>query len=653
MRSTMQDHPLLVSDILVHGQAVHGRSEVVTFDGDGYRSASFRTVGERAEQLASALERLGVGLGDRVATFCMNHQEHVEAYMAVPSMGAVLHTLNVRLFPEQLKHVVNDASDKVVILDAVLAPALARVLADCPSVEHLVVVGEGDVSCLGRETIGYEELIAGETPGREWPVLDERDAAAMCYTSGTTGNPKGVVYSHRSMWLHSLAATSSSTLGLSGGDRILVVVPQFHANAWGAPYAGWFAGADLIMPRQFLQAAPLARILADQRPTVAMGVPTIWNDLLRYAEVEPVDGSSLRVVVCGGSAVPRSLMEGFEKRFGAPILQAWGMTETSPLGAVAHPPRGMTGEEAMAYRMRTGRVAPGVRLRVVTPDGEVATQDGVTVGEFEIRGPWVTASYHGDPSPEKFHDGWLRTGDVGTLDADGYMQISDRTKDVVKTGGEWISSVELENAIMAHEAIFEAAVVGVPDEKWGERPLACVVVVPDRAAPGAQELAAFLEGRVARWWVPERWSFVDEIPKTSVGKFDKKVLRARFGADELDVVDIDRPPAPAAAATGAPADGPAVPACAGPLRAIRRTGLRPPTATSSTSCAKRSAASPSSSPTSHSLRCTKRWKPAPPPDHRSSASSPGRATPSNAPRRSSPAPTRSDGGGAASAGDVR
>jgi fatty-acyl-CoA synthase len=541
MQSTMQHHPLLVSDILVHGQAVHGRSEVVTFDGDGYRRTPFRQVAARAEQLAHALTGLGVRRGERVATFSMNHQEHVEAYLAVPSMGAVLHTLNVRLFPDQLRHVVNDAADKVVILDGVLAPALARVLADCPTVEHLVVVGEGDASVLGRSSVPYDELISGEPAGFEWPTLDEHEAAAMCYTSGTTGNPKGVVYSHRSMWLHSLAATSAATLGLSGEDRILVVVPQFHANAWGTPYAGWMAGTDLVMPRQYLQAAPLARIIAEERPTVAAGVPTIWNDLVRYAETEAVDLSSLRFVICGGSAVPRSLIERFEA-LGITLLQAWGMTETSPLAAVARPPKWTSGSEAMDYRARTGRVAPGVQLRIVAPDGSVAPADGESVGEIEVRGPWVTASYHGDPSPEKFHDGWLRTGDVGSLDEDGFMQISDRTKDVIKTGGEWISSVELENAIMAHEHVHEAAVVAVPDDRWGERPLACVVV-GEADSPAAEDLCAFLDERVARWWVPERWAFVAEIPKTSVGKFDKKVLRAQHAAGDLAVVTVARPSA--------------------------------------------------------------------------------------------------------------
>ena len=542
MRSTMQDRPLLVSDIFLHGQAVHGRSEVSTFEGDGFRRASFAEVAERAERLANVLKTLGVAEGDRVATFCMNHQEHLEAYLAIPSMGAVLHTLNVRLFPEQLRFVIDDAQDKMIIADAVLAPALAQVVHDCKSVERIIVLGTGDeaaVASLG-ETLSYEELLVAAAKGYDWPELDERDAAAMCYTSGTTGNPKGVAYSHRSTWLHSLAATSSAALGISGQDRLLVIVPQFHANAWGNPYAAWMAGADLVMPRQFLQAEPLVRIIETERPTISAGVPTIWNDVLRYSDTHEVDLSSLRLIICGGSAVPQALMERFDERFGVPIVQAWGMTETSPLAAVARPPRGTPPELAMAYRQKSGRIVAGVQLRVVTPDGQVAPPDGVTVGEFEVRGPWVTASYYGDPTPEKFRDGWLRTGDVGTLDSEGFIQITDRTKDVIKTGGEWISSVELENAIMSSPDVFEAAVVAVPDDRWDERPLACVVL-REGATLTPEELSTFLVGKVARWWLPERWAFVDEIPKTSVGKFDKKVLRARYAAGDLDVSSVERP----------------------------------------------------------------------------------------------------------------
>ncbi|MFZ0170908.1 MAG: long-chain fatty acid--CoA ligase [Acidimicrobiales bacterium] len=540
MQSTMQDAPLLVSEILRHGKQLHGRSEVVTFEGSGFRRASFAQVAENAARLASGLASLGIGNGDRVGTFCYNHQEHMEAYLAIPSMGAVLHTLNVRLFPEQLKYVIDHAEDKVIICDAALAAVLARVVGECPSVERIIVVGDEDASVLG-ETMPYGELLAAGEPGYEWPVLDERQAAAMCYTSGTTGNPKGVAYSHRSTYLHSLGSTSAATLAISSADRALVVVPQFHANAWGIPYASWLAGADLILPKQFLQAEPLVRIIEAERPTFAGAVPTIWNEVLRYAEAHGSDLSSFRSIVCGGSAVPGSLMRAFEERYGVSIIQAWGMTETSPLGAVAHPPRGVSGEEAWFYRQKAGRVAFGVELRVVDGEGKVAPRDGESVGEFEVRGPWVTASYYGDDTPERFHDGWLRTGDVGTVDELGYLTITDRTKDVIKTGGEWISSVELENALMAHPDVFEAAVVAVPDERWDERPLACVVL-NEGAGVSVEELGGFLEGRVARWWVPERWSFIGEVPKTSVGKFDKKVLRAQFGKGELDVVVSERRP---------------------------------------------------------------------------------------------------------------
>ncbi|MDA8358750.1 MAG: long-chain fatty acid--CoA ligase [Actinomycetota bacterium] len=536
MRSTMQDGPLLISGILRHGQHVYGQSKVVTVGPSGAEESTFTEVGERAEKLARALSRLGIGHGDRVGTFCWNHQVHLEAYLGIPSMGAVLHTLNIRLFPEQLAYVINHAEDKAIIVDATLAPVLSRVIDQLTSVKTLIVAGAGDTAALG-DTLSYEELLAAEEPGYTWPDLDERDAAAMCYTSGTTGDPKGVVYSHRSTYLHSMAVTSAASIGMTEADRLLVIVPMFHANAWGTPYAAYMVGTDLLMPQMLLSGDHLVRIIADHRPTMACGVPTIWNDVLRAAAETNADLSSLRQVTAGGSAVPRSLIEAFEARTGVPLTQGWGMTETSPLAAVALPPAGCPPEDEIDYRVKAGRVVAGVEVRVVGEDGEILPNDGSAVGEFEIRGPWVTASYYRDPDPARFHDGWLRTGDVGSLDERGYMEISDRTKDVIKSGGEWISSVALENEVMAHPQVFEAAVVAVPDARWQERPLVCAVPVPG-TTPTADELVEFLEGRVARWWIPERWAFMDEIPKTSVGKFDKKLLRAMHAGGELEVVTV-------------------------------------------------------------------------------------------------------------------
>ena len=540
MLSTMQDGPLLVSGILRRGQAVYGDSRVVTVQPGGYRESTFAQVAARAEQLAAALRRLGVGADDRVGTFAWNDQEHLEAYLAIPSMGAVLHTLNIRLFPEQLAYVVNHAEDKVVIVDASVAPLLGTVRDECKTVEHIIVVGEGDTTGLG-ETLSYDELIGAEEPGYEWPELDERQAASMCYTSGTTGNPKGVVYSHRSTWLHAFAGMMSNCVGASEKDRVLVIVPMFHANAWGMPYTAFFAGTDLIFPERFLQAEPLARIIAEHRPTLSLGVPTIWNDLLRYSQSHDVDLSSLRMLTAGGSAVPRTLMEAYKERFGIDMIQGWGMTETSPvcafgLGPEGCPPRtgdGLAGQDGPDHRRR--RAPRRGRGR-----GRCSPTTGESVGEFEVRGPWVTAAYYGDPSPDRFHDGWLRTGDVGSLDDRGFMQISDRTKDVIKSGGEWISSVELENEVMAYPGVFEAAVIGVPDDRWDERPLV-VVVAAEGAEPDPAEILRFLSGRVARWWLPERWAFVAEIPKTSVGKFDKKVLRAQAADGDLSICEVEIP----------------------------------------------------------------------------------------------------------------
>ncbi len=538
--STMQDTQLTVSSLLRHGATVYAGSVVRTFDGDGVREATYAEVGERSARLAGALAGLGIGQGDRVGTFLWNTQEHLECYLAVPSMGAVLHTLNLRLFPEQLAYVVNHGQDRVVVVDATVLPLLVKVADQLTTVEHYVLVGDADTSGLGDVPVHrYEDLLAAAESAYEWPDLDERSPMAMCYTSGTTGNPKGVVYSHRSTYLHSLASGTGNGFALSERDNVLPVVPMFHANAWGLAYSGWLAGCDFLLPGRFLQAEPLARMIAEHRPTVAGAVPTIWNDLLSYVDEHPTDLTSLRLVACGGSAVPLKLMQRFEQDHGMHIVQAWGMTETSPLAAIAHVPAGAAEGDEWTWRSRTGRIMAGVEMRLVDDSGTVLPWDGEAVGEIQVRGPWITGAYHLDDDPEKFMDGWLRTGDVASALPNGFLQITDRSKDVIKSGGEWISSVELENTLMGHEAVFEAAVVAVPDERWDERPLACIVLRPGATA-SPDELSAFLSDKVAHWWLPERWSFIDAVPKTSVGKFDKKVLRKQYADEQLEVQRIAR-----------------------------------------------------------------------------------------------------------------
>jgi fatty-acyl-CoA synthase len=534
MKSTMQEGPLLISNMVRHGEWLYADKKVFTVHADGHDEATFFEVSKNAERLAKALRKLGVAPSDRVATFMWNNQAHMEAYLAIPSMGAVLHTLNIRLFPEQLAYIINHAEDKVIIVDGSLIPALAKVRHELHTVQHIIVKGEGDRGLLG-ETLDYDELLSAEDPGIVWPEFDERTAACMCYTSGTTGNPKGVVYSHRSIWLHTLASMTANSIGISERDRVLLIVPMFHVNAWGVAYTSLFAGSELIMPQMYLQGDPILRMTKELRPTIALGVPTIWNDVLRVAATtEGVDLSSLRTVLAGGAAVPRTMVEAFIERFGIHMVQGWGMTETSPLAAVSIPPHGSDPSLEVDYRVKAGRVVAGVEIRTVGDDGDALPRDGKSVGEFEIRGPWITGSYFGVDDQEKFHDGWLRTGDVGTLDAEGFMVISDRSKDVIKSGGEWISSVELENEVMSHPEVFEAAVVAVPDARWDERPLCCVVRTPGSTI-SAQDLLSYLESRVAKWWLPERWAFIDSVPKTSVGKFDKKVLRAQYAAGELQV----------------------------------------------------------------------------------------------------------------------
>jgi fatty-acyl-CoA synthase len=517
------DHPLTLQLLLERMRTLHARSQVVGVrDGERTRS-SFAELAERADRLAAALAGLGVGSCDRVATFAWNTPRHMEAYLAVPCMGAVLHTLNVRLFPDQLAYVVDHAEDKVILVDDSLVPVVEELAPRLRSVRRYVVMGDGDAGSL-PDPLRYEELLAEQEPGYDYPDLDDRQAAGLCYTSGTTGNPKGVLYSHRSNVLHALGQCMADSIGIRFDDRVMPVVPMFHANAWGIPYSAALAGADLVMPGRDLSAPALAGLIESERVTVSAAVPTIWMDLLRHADETSPDLSSLRMVVCGGSAVPLSLMKEFEERHGVQILQAWGMTETSPLGSVARPPARAEGEDQWRYRATAGRPAALVQARLVR-DGEEVPWDGRSTGELEVRGPWVARAYHGeDDGGEKFDAGWLRTGDIAAIDPEGYIIISDRAKDVIKSGGEWISSVELENEIMAHPAVREAAVIGRRDERWGERPLACVVLEEGEELT-LEELREHLAPRVAKWWLPDDLELIDEVPKTSVGKFDKKVLR--------------------------------------------------------------------------------------------------------------------------------
>ncbi|AXG78972.1 long-chain fatty acid--CoA ligase [Streptomyces paludis] len=552
MLSTMQDVPLLVSRILIHGSTAHRQSRVTTWTGEGEpHRRSFAEIGARAAQLAHALRDLGISEGSVAGTLMWNNAEHVEAYLAIPSMGAVLHTLNLRLPPEQLAWVANHADDRVIIANGSVLPLLVPLLPHLPAVEHVVVTGPGDRAPLaGLAAAGvsvqvheYEELIAGRPTSFDWPELDERAAAAMCYTSGTTGDPKGVVYSHRSIYLHSMQVNMAESMGLTNHDTTLMVVPQFHVNAWGLPHATFMTGVNMLMPDRFLQPAPLAEMIERERPTHAAAVPTIWQGLLAEVTARPRDLTSMARVTIGGAACPPSLMEAYDK-LGVRLCHAWGMTETSPLGTMANPPAGLTSEEEWPYRLTQGLFPAGVEGRLVGPDGAILPWDGESAGELEVRGPWIAGAYYGGvgaepirPADKFSEDGWLRTGDVGVISADGYLTLTDRAKDVIKSGGEWISSVALENALMAHPEVVEAAVVAVPDDKWGERPLATVVLA-EGATADYGTLREFLAGRIAKWQLPERWAVVETVPKTSVGKFDKKVIRRWYAEGELDVTRL-------------------------------------------------------------------------------------------------------------------
>lgn len=547
LKTTMMEFPLTIQQMFWRGAKVYPNSKVITWSPQGSRTSTYAQIADNAGRLANALKKLGIKPNDRVATVMWNDDRHMEVYFAVPCMGAVLHPLNLRLFPDQFDYIVKHADDRVIIVHDSLVPLVARSAKALKRVTDIIIVGDGPVdpnmlAVIPAKIHKYAELLSTESSVFKWPKVEENDAAAICYTTGTTGDPKGVAYSHRSIYLHAFGAGLGATIPLTEHDMLLPIVPMFHVLAWGLPFGGWTTGADFLMPEKFLQAEPIAAMVTQHKPTVGAAVPTIWNDLLRFLDKNKgFDIGSLKFVVCGGSAVPRTLIEGFLKKHNVPIVQGWGMTETSPLCALAHPPRGVTSQkQQIDYRAKTGRVVPGVELRICDDDGRELPWDGKAVGEIEVRGAWITGSYIGVRAPEKFHDGWLRTGDVGSVEPDGFIQITDRSKDVIKSGGEWISSVEVENHLLGAHGVVEAAVIGIPDERWDERPLACVVL-EEGAKTTPAELRRHLEPIVAKWWIPEYWTFIHEIPKTSVGKYDKKVLRARHATGDLKVLVEGKP----------------------------------------------------------------------------------------------------------------
>ncbi len=551
MRGTMGDFPLSIQHIFWRVERLFGPKQIVTKQEDGVHRYTYAEMAARVHRLAHALDALGVSPGDRVATLSWNTYRHMETYLAVPCMGAVLHTLNLRLPRPQLEFIIADADDKVIVVDQSLLPLLMGLGAALDGVAHIVVMADDgplpfhDLGAL----LDYEVLLAAAPPTRfTWPTIDENQGAAMCYTSGTTGDPKGVVYSHRSQFLHSMVGLQVDAVGLSEHDVVLPLTPMFHANSWGLPYACAMAGAALVLPGRWSgDSAAMLALAADEDVTILAGVPTLWINLLATMRAAGARLPLVRTVLCGGSAVPAALMAGMDE-LDLPILHAWGMTETSPVATTGRARSWHEGDEVFARRVSQGAVVPGVEIRIADlATGEELPWDGVAFGEIQVRGPWVANGYYHNAAPNcTVAGGWFRTGDVATINTEGYVSIVDRTKDVIKSGGEWISSVDLENAIMAHPAVHEAAVVGLPHAVWSERPVAYVVAKPDaRAMLTAADIRDFLRDKVERWQLPDEVHFIDDVPKTSVGKFDKKALRA--GAAPLDPSLVSAPEtAPAA-----------------------------------------------------------------------------------------------------------
>jgi len=531
----MQDYDLTLQHVLWRIEKLFRRKEVVTKREQGVHRISYGDLVPRINQLAGALKRLGVKPGDRVATLAWNNWRHLELYYAIPCMGAVLHTLNLRLFPKDLEFVIKDADDTILFVDRTLVPILNQLAGKLPSVKQIVLMTDGEPAPenqLGK-MLDYEALLKAESPEFAWPVLEERNAAAMCYTSGTTGNPKGVVYSHRSQFIHTMGVLQVDNLALSERDVVFPIVPMFHANSWGLPYACGMVGSKVIFPDRFMgDAKSVVELARDEEATILAGVPTIWTTTAAYLKETGIRLPKVHTVICGGSAIPRALMVAMDE-VGLRMLHAWGMTETSPLGSTARVRSWVPPEEELEKRLTQGLVVPGVEIRIADPaSGEELPWDGVAFGEIQVRGSWIASGYYNGYDPGKLtDDGWFRTGDVAKIDPDGHILIVDRTKDVIKSGGEWISSVDLENAIMGHPKVLEAAVIGLPHPKWDERPVAFVVARPEfKGKVSEDEIKDFLKDKVAKWWLPDEVRFIDEVPKTSVGKFDKKVLRGNAAA---------------------------------------------------------------------------------------------------------------------------
>ena len=533
LRGLMMDQPLMVSSLLLHAARFHADTEIVsrTIEGPIHRY-TYRDAELRARKFAQVLARHGVKPGDRVGTLAWNSYRHLEIYYGTAGMGAVVHTLNPRLFPDQISYIVGHAEDRVVAFDINLAPLVERLAPQCPHVKYWIAMTDRAhmpaINIPGL--LCYEELITAESGALEWPAFDEYAAAALCYTSGTTGNPKGVLYSHRSTVLHAFAASLPDVFACSAREVILPVVPMFHVNCWGIPYIAPLNGAKLVFPGAALDGKSLYELFEAERVTLTAGVPTVWLSLLSYMKQNGLKFSTVRRAVVGGSAAPPAMIKEFRESFGVECQHAWGMTEMSPLGTFNTPKAkhsGLSVEAQFAVQVKQGRVIYGVETKIVDSDGKALAHDGEVFGDLMVRGPWVTSGYFKGEGGDPLVDGWFPTGDVATIDPDGYMQITDRSKDVIKSGGEWISSIDLENIAMAHPAIAEAAAIGIAHPKWDERPLIVAIKRPG-ATVTRDELLKFFEGKIAKWWMPDDVAFVAELPHTATGKLSKLTLRQSF-----------------------------------------------------------------------------------------------------------------------------